>query len=371
MSFTPKRIFAQAIKELAQFRRDKLTVALAFGLPVLTLFLYGYAIRLESRNILVAVQNYDNGALSREYIDAIFANEQLSPARWKGKDAMGPLDLGLAKATLIIPPEFSRRLKQQLPSPVEVIIDATDVNNARVIKNGVLATTRFFCRTHHLGVTPPILSADVRLWFNPGRKEAQYVAPGAVAVILWIFPCLLAALAMARENEQGTMLQLYASSLTSIELIAGKALAYIGIGLTVSVLLIVISMVLFDIRFVGDVPIFILSLVLYEACAAAFGLMVGAKAANQSVAVQIVATAGFTTALLLSGFIYPLRNITYPLSLLSNIVPARYFVESCRDVFVRGSDAVSQLFIVAALALFAVLVLLRAAGILKKMQLPG
>jgi len=365
------RILAQAVKELAQFRRDRLTVALAFALPVLALFLYGYAIRLESKDIQMAVQNYDSGALSREYVDTVFANGQLIPARWKGVDAMGPLDLGLAKATLIIPPEFSRHLKQGLPAPVEVIIDATDVNNARVIKNSVLATTRFFCRTHNLGAAPGLLTAQVRLWFNPGRREAQYVVPGAVAVILWIFPCLLAALAMSRENEQGTLLQLYASSLTSIELIAGKALAYIGIGMIVSVLLISISMVLFGIRFVGDLPIFILSLFLYEACAAAFGLMVGAKAGNQSVAVQMVATAGFTTALLLSGFIYPLRNITFPLSLLSNVVPARYFVESCRDVFVRGSDAASQLFIPGALALFALLVLLRAAGILKKMQLPN
>jgi ABC-2 type transport system permease protein len=365
------RIFAQAIKEIAQFRRDKLTVALAFGLPVLALLLYGYATRLESKDILLAVQNYDSGALSREYLDTIFANDQLSPARWKGKDAMGPLDLGLAKATLIIPPEFSRHLKQGLPAPVEVIIDATDVNNARVIKNSILATTRYFCGTHNLGVTPGLLSAQVRIWFNPGRKEAQYIAPGAVAVILWIFPCLLSALAMSRENEQGTMLQLYASSLSSFELICGKALAYIAIAMVMSVVLIALSMVLFGIGFIGDVPIFLLSLLLYEGCATAFGLMVGAKAPNQSVAVQMVATAGFTTALLLSGFIYPLRNITFPLSLLSNVVPARYFVESCRDVFVRGSDASSQLFIPGALGLFALVVTLRAAGLLKKMQLPS
>ncbi|MBS1994469.1 MAG: ABC transporter permease [Cyanobacteria bacterium SZAS LIN-2] len=366
------RIYAQAIKEIAQFRRDKLTVALAFGLPVLALLLYGYATRLESKDIPVAVQNYDSGALSREYVDTIFANGQLTPARWGNRaDSIGPLDLGLAKATIIVPPEFSRHLKQGLPAPVAVVIDATDVNNARVIKNSVLATTKYFCRTHDLGTSPNLISAQLRLWFNPGRKEAQYVAPGAVAVILWIFPCLLAALAMARENEQGTMLQLYASSLSSFELVMGKASAYVAIALAMSVLLIVLAIVLFGISIVGDFPIFLLSLVLYENCAIAFGLMVGAKSSTQSVAVQAVATAGFTTALLLSGFIYPLRNITFPLSLISTILPARYFVESCRDVFVRGSDAASQLFIPVALGLFAFVVLLRAAGLLKKMQLPG
>jgi len=366
------RIYAQAIKEIAQFRRDKLTVALAFGLPVLALLLYGYATRLESKDIPVAVRNFDNGALSREYIDTIFANGQLTPARWGSRsDSIGSLDLGLAKATIVIPPEFSRHLKEGLTAPVAVIVDATDVNNARVIKNSVLATTKFFCKTHHLGGSPNLITAQVRLWFNPGRKEAQYVVPGAVAVILWIFPCLLAALAMARENEQGTMLQLYASSLSSFELILGKAAAYVAVSMVMSVLLIGISMLLFQLDVVGDLPIFILSLVLYETCAIAFGLMVGAKSASQSVAVQAVATASFTTALLLSGFIYPLRNITFPLSLISSILPARYFVESCRDLFVRGSDAASQVFIPVALVLFALLVLMRASGMIRKMQLPG
>ncbi len=365
------RIFSQAGKEIAQFRRDKLTVALAFLLPSVAVLLYGYATRLESKDIPVAVRNYDNGALSREYIDTIFANGQLTPARWVGKSAMGPLDLGVAKATITIPAEFSRRLKRGENSPVQVIIDATDVNNARVIKNSVIATTGYFLRSHNLMQVKNLVSAQVRLWFNPGREESLYVAPGATAVILWIFPCLLASLAMAREKEQGTILQLYASSISSFELVAGKALAYTAIAYVQAIIVVAISMILFGIRLVGDPFIYILSLTAFLSSAVLFGIFVGTRANTQSAAVQMVATTGFTTALLLSGFLYPLRNITYPLSLISNILPARYFVEASRNAFVRGSDFASQVQLPMALALCALILLVGASRIMRKMQLSG
>ena len=239
-----KRILAQAMKEIAQFRRDRLTVALAYFLPLLAMVLYGYAIRLESKDIKIAVKNYDSGALSREYIADIFATDQLVPVKWYGKDAYGALDLGLAKATVTIPPEFSRKIKAGLSAPVEVVIDGTDINNARVIENALLALNDYFLRSQGLSRRRQLISADLRLWFNPGRKEALYIVPGALAVFLWIFPCLLSTLAMSREREQGTILQLYASSMSSFELVAGKALAYLLIAFTQSAFLIFVSVIL-------------------------------------------------------------------------------------------------------------------------------
>lgn len=364
-----KRIMAQAVKEIAQFRRDKLTVALAFVLPVMAMLLYGYATRLESKNIRVAARNFDSGALSRDYLDTIFANGQLTPAQWRGHDAMGPLDLGAAKATITIPPEFSRKVKQGLSSPVQVIIDATDVNNARVIKNSMLGTTNYFLKSKKLNANKPLIEAKVRLWFNPGREEALYVAPGATAVILWIFPCLLAALAMAREKEQGTILQLYASSISSFELICGKVLAYVIIASLQALLVVGLAVLLFELKIVGDATTYFISLLAFLTCAVLFGIFAGTRASSQSAAVQLVATTGFTTALLLSGFLYPLRNITYPLSLISNIVPARYFVELSRNAFVRGSDGPSQFLLVAALFITALFLLRVATKIMSRMQL--
>lgn len=397
-----RRILAQCSKELAQFRRDKLTVALAYVLPTVAIVLYGFATRLEAKNIPISVINYDAGTLSREYIAALFQNGQLMPAPQEstplesisfaskplqqklkqgeqlqhlqqpasiGENPMKPLDRGLAKAVIIIPPDFSRDIKAERQSTVQVIVDATDVNNARVIKNSCLATTQYFLISHKLFEEKRLIFPQIRLWFNPGRKESLFIAPGSIAVFLWIFPCLLATLAIAREKEQGTMLQLYASSISSFELIAGKALAYWLIGITQAIVLIVSSTLLFDLSFVGNLPAYLCALLLYLACSVCFGLLGGSRVSSQSAAVQLVATAGFTTSLLLSGFLYPLRNISFPLDYLSAIIPARYFVEASRNFFVRGADFVSQTHILFALGLAAALIFLGASRVLRRMQI--
>jgi ABC-2 type transport system permease protein len=333
-----KRIVSQCVKELAQFRRDRLTVALAFLLPFLTLIIFGYAIRLEAKNIPIAVQDFANTPLSRSYIERLFATNQFEPAPWNSsRSVQSAIDRGSAKAAVIIPPDFSSQIKAGNPSTVQVLVDGTDVNNARVIKNSIQATTRFFLRNSNLQPDRPHLTAHTRIWFNPGRKESLYIVPGTCAVILWIYPSLLSAIAMVREKEQGTIIQAYASSMTAAELILGKAVAYLLVGLGEAIVIIGMSAILFQLHFAGDptpllvgTPIFVMSAVM-------FGMMIGTRASNQNAAVQAVATIGFLTAFLLSGFIYPLSNIPFPLSLVSNVVPARYYIPIIRDAFVRGT----------------------------------
>ncbi len=337
-----KRIWSQATKELAQFKRDRLTLALAFILPLLTLFIFGYAIRLEAKNIPIAIQDFSNTPLSRSYVERLFATQQFEPAPLLGATAQSVLDRSIARAVVVIPPDFAEKIRNQQPSTVQVAIDASDVNNARVVKNYIAATTRFFLQNAGQSgilpkVEPPRLQARTRIWFNPGRKESLYIVPGTCAVILWIYPSLLSALAMVREKEQGTIVQVYASSLTASELIFGKALAYLLIGLLEAAIVISISAILFRLTFAGDPTPFIIGTPIYILAAAMFGLMLGTKASTQTAAVQGVALVGFLAALLLSGFIYPVSNIPFPLSFISNIVPARYYILIIRDAFVRGA----------------------------------
>jgi ABC-2 type transport system permease protein len=373
-----RRILSQCKKEISQFRRDKLTVALAYVLPLIAMVIYGYATRLESKDITIAIYNYDTGSLSRDFIATLTNNNQfiLVKTDQSNRNPYSLLDQNKAKAALVIPPEFSRKILNKRQANIQAIVDATDVNNARVIKNSILASCTYFLNTEFAQSksykSPQALVVpQIRIWFNPGRKESLYVAPGAVAVFLWIFPCLLATLAMSREKEQGTILQLYASSISSVELIAGKALAYVLIGLSQAIFLIGFSTILFQLEFIGSFIAFIIALLLYITASICFGLLAGTRASTQSAAVQIVATTGFTTALLLSGFLYPLRNISFPLSLISNIVPARYFVEAARDFFVRGSDFGAQIFIIVALLICATFLFIVPTKILKNMQLDG
>ncbi len=333
-----KRIRAQIKKEVDQFLRDKLTVALAFVLPLLTFFIFGYAVRLEEKDIPISIQDYDNSKLSRELTERILNNDQFRAVSYHGSEIIGAaIDPGYAQAAVVIPPEFSRKFKAGLKSPIEFLIDGTDVNNARVIENSLLACVNFFENSIKYGNKPQLITPETRLWFNPGRKESLYVVPGVFGIILLIYPALLASLALVREKEQGTILQAYASSITSVELIVGKALAYMLVGIAEALIIFVMGSVLFNLRFAGDPTPFLIGTLLYLFCGVMFGMMIAAGVKTQNAAVQAVAMGGFTTSLLLSGYLYPLRNIQFPFNYVSIFVPARYYILLCRDAFVRGS----------------------------------
>jgi len=144
-----KRILSQAVKELAQFRRDRLTLALALLLPFMTLLIFGFAIRLEAKDIPIVIQDFDNSQLSRLYTEKLFATNQFTPVNWQ-RTPETALDYNFAKAAVIIPPDFSQRVAGNQSSQVQVLVDGTDVNNARVIKNSIKATTQTFLQDQKL-----------------------------------------------------------------------------------------------------------------------------------------------------------------------------------------------------------------------------
>ncbi|MEO1444660.1 MAG: ABC transporter permease [Cyanobacteria bacterium J06635_11] len=364
------RCISQCIKELNQFRRDRLTVALAFLLPLIMLLIYGYALRLEVKNIPISIQDFDNSPLSRTYIERLFATNQFLPAPLLDNNPIAGIDQGRAKATIIIPPDFAKRIKSRQPVTVQALVDGTDGNNARIIQVSLRATTQFFLRSSELlpASTRSPIQANVRLWFNPGRKESLYIVPGIFSVILWVFPSMLSGMALVREKEEGTVAQVYASDLSAAEWLLGKELAYVIVGLGEALVVMTVAILLFGLRIQGDITTILLSTVIYLGASVAFGLLVGARASDQTGAVQGTAIAGFLTALLLSGFIYRLENIPFPLSLLPNVIPARYYVDITRDAFVRGTGWVGVWYAPLAIALIGFVCFRLATHILKKMQ---
>lgn len=333
-------IKVQVAKELDQFRRDRLTVALAFVLPVAALLMYGLATRLEATNIPVAVSNCDYGKSSRELVDRIYATVQFVPQR-ASSELLQPLDRSEARAVVTIPPDFSRNIAAGRPATFQVVVDGSDVNNARVVKNAMLFTARDYELRQGLSLRKPLVRPVTRLWYNPGRKESLYIVPGAMALILWVFPALLSTIAMAREKEQGTILQVYASNLTAFEFMSGKALAYLIVAFGEFLCLTLVGMIVFGLRLKAEPITFLVCTFLYLGAGVLFGLAAGTRANTQMAAVQIVANVGFLGAMLLSGFIYPLRNIVYPLSLVSYMVPTMYYVLIARNEFVRGGNWLS------------------------------
>jgi ABC-2 type transport system permease protein len=333
------KILAQAQKELTQTFRDRLTLALALVLPLILLVLYGRAISFSLTGIPIIIQDFDQSLRSRQYIETVMATGTYRmvelPAQIKPETA---LVKETARTIIVIPSDFERQLERGREAQVQWLIDATDANTATILRGNAAALNNVFINQHNLSSpkTTPIVKAETRLWFNPGRETDKYIGTAVIAVVLALFPPLLAALAMSRETEQKTILQVYVSSISASEYILGKTLAFFVIALTEWILVVIIGMRFFGLHFIGDPTPFLTGTIIYLFCNVAFGVMAGASIRDQASTIQAVASVCFLLSFLLSGFIFPISNIPSSIRWISYIVPARYFIEITRDAFVRG-----------------------------------
>lgn len=332
-----KRIIAQARKELTQVSRDRLTLVLALILPLILLALLGTAISLEVTDLPVVVQDLDQTPWSHRYIDAYRASLTFRlvelPVNMQPDEA---LETNRARGAIIIPEHFERGLERGQRVEIQWLIDGTDANTANIMRGQAMAVTQSFMAQNFPRRLEPAIKPQVRLWYNPGRESRKYIGPGMFAVGLALFPPLLAALAMSREGEQKTILQVYVSSISAHEFLLGKILAYTLIALAEWALSLLLAMALFGLWFAGDPSAFLVSTLVYLICNVCFGTMIGVNIPNQAAAIQAVQIGGFLLSFLLSGFIFPVSNIPAGLRWISYIVPARYYIEIVRDAFVRG-----------------------------------
>jgi ABC-2 type transport system permease protein len=332
-----RRIVAQARKELTQLRRDRLALALALVLPLALISLLGTSISLTVTDIPIVVQDLDQTPLSRRYIDAFrssltFRIVALPPAT--APETM--LDRGRARAALVIPERFAREIHRGRTAEVQLLVDATDANTALLTRGSAVQVTRAFARQLGPPNVAPAISTATRLWFNPGREPRKFYGPGFLVLGLSIFPTVLAALAMSREGEQRTILQVYVSSISAHEFLLGKILAGMVVGLAQWLLAVGLMFTLFGLRLAGDPTPLIAGSVLFVFCVTSFGSLVGAAIPNQAAAVQAVALGGFLLSFLLSGLIFPIENIPAALRWISSLVQARYYVVVVRDAFLQG-----------------------------------
>jgi drug efflux transport system permease protein len=332
-----QRIIAQARKELTQIVRDRLALALALVLPVALTTLLGTSISLTVTDIPIAVQDLDQTPLSRQYTDAFrtsltFRVVALPPAT----SPEAALAAGRARAALIIPEHFTREIRRGRLAEAQLLVDATDTNTALLARGGAGQITRAFAQQLAPTDSPPAVRTATRLWFNPGREPRKFYGPGMFVLALSIFPPVLAGIAMSREGEQKTILQVYVSSISAHEFLLGKIVGGVILALAEWSLVLTLMFTLFGLRLAGDPTPLVVGSVLFLFCVVSFGSLVGAAIPNQAAAVQVVALGGFLLSFLLSGLIFPIENIPAGLRWISSLVQARYFIVVVRDAFLQG-----------------------------------
>ena len=346
-----RRILSQARKELTQLFRDRLALALALLLPLILLFLLSTAISLTVHDLPLVIQDLDSTSMSRRLGDAFRASISFHVVSWppdrKPEDA---LTANVARGVLIIPRNFEHDLARGQHVQVQLLVDATDSNTARIVQGYVNQVTNAFNRDSG-AAGAMLVGAQVRLWYNPGRDSPKFYSPGIFVMGISMFPALLAALAMAKEGEQKTILQVYVSSISAHEFLLGKILAHMVVAACEWLLAMFCLLTVFGLHIAGDPTPLLVGSILYAFCVSSFGTFVGAGIPNQAAAIQTVALGGFLLVFLLSGLIFPVENIPGGLRWLSNVVWGRYYIEIVRDALLEGGGWPAMWFSVFMIAL--------------------
>jgi ABC-2 type transport system permease protein len=334
------RLFAIARKEILQLSRDPRSLLLAFFLPAILLILFGYAITSDVRNIATAVVDQDVSASSRSLVDAFRASGYFTIVETPASPReIGPLlDRSRLTVGLVIPPDFEARLQAGKKAPVQAIVDGSDANTATIAIAYAQAITRSF--QAGAGAGAALQSATIeprsRVWYNEDLRSRNAIVPGLVGVILMVVAAMLSSLTLAREWERGTMEQLASTPVGRFEVVFGKLLPYLGIGVIDVLLASVLGVALFGVPFRGDPILFLVLSLAFLTGALGLGLFISAVARSQVLATQIAMVVTFLPSFLLSGFMFSISVMPPALQAFTFLVPARYFLVVTRGIFLKG-----------------------------------
>lgn len=336
-----RRAWAVARKESLHIRRDPRSLGLAIGIPMLMLILFGYALTLDVDRIPLVVRDLSGTPESRGFVAAFDGSRFFTRVAGgdTSADAIARLDERKALVVLEIPPDFAGRLAAGEEAPVQLIADGSDSNTAAIAIGYARAVATGFNERILLaagGGVPP-LDVRIRVWFNPGLESRNYIIPGITAVILGLIAALLTSLTVAREWETGTMEQLISTPIRPAELILGKLAPYFVIGMLDVAIAVLMAVFLFDVPLRGSVPLLFGVSALFIVGTLAQGILISVVARGQLIASQMAMVSTFLPAFLLSGFMFAIANMPPVVQGITYIVPARYYVELVKGIFLRGS----------------------------------
>ncbi len=342
-----KRFWAIFKKEFRQIRRDPLSLGLLILVPVMLLVLYGYALSFDVKHIRVAVADLDQTAASRRLLDSLFQNPYFTPGprMESAREADALLQHGRARVALIIPRGYEAELARGNEVAVQALVDAANANTASTAIGYLESVADRATRQvreelqHSLrpDATLPRVAPEPRLWFNPELKSATFLVPGLIGMIMMLSAVIATALSIVREKERETMEQLQVSPIRPEELILGKTLPYVVIGIISMTLILVLAYVLFGVQVRGSFVLLAGSTLLFLFAALGLGVFISSVTRSQQVAFQAAILSSLLPSVILSGLIFPIHNMPLPIQALTFLVIPRYFVAILRGIILKGA----------------------------------
>jgi ABC-2 type transport system permease protein len=362
-----KRLKAVIVKEFAHILRDPTSLTIIFLMPLLMMFIFGYSINFDLEEIETGLIDFSGGEISRDLVkkfsnNRYFAIEDLR-VKYPFSDPLAEgerlLKSGDLKEIIIIPPDFSHKVKNRMKTHVGIVIDGSDSNIANLVyQYNEMIVLDFISGYQDLD---RLVKVNTRIFFNPEVRSTYFFVPGLIAILLVMISAILTSISIAREKETGSIDLIFISPLKSPEIIIGKTIPYIFVALIAEALILVVARFWFGVPFRGSLFVLLVFSLLYIIAGLSMGILISTAAPNQKAAMFAALLSTLLPSVMLSGFIFPLDSLAPVLQWISHVVPATYFLKIIRGVVVKGAELKHFIVEGAALVIFSTALLALAA----------
>ncbi|OFW33732.1 MAG: hypothetical protein A3J28_12750 [Acidobacteria bacterium RIFCSPLOWO2_12_FULL_60_22] len=341
-----RRVWAVARKEFLHILRDPRSLGMAIAIPMMLLVIYGYALTMDLDEVPLVVWDQSETPASREFLSGFLGSRYFSLRGYvrNYRELERAIDSRQAMAALVIPTDFARRIDAGRRAAVQMILDGSDSNTATIALGYADAVTRAYSqdialrqvlRIRGRPLDPP-LELRPRVWYNADLESRNYIVPGLIAVMLMMIAAMLTSLTVAREWERGTMEQLISTPVQGRELILGKLLPYLAIGMLDTLLAVLMGWLVFHVPLRGSVALLFAMAAVFLTGGLSLGMLVSIITRNQLLASQLASFLTLLPSVLLSGFVFEISAMPRPIQLFTYLVPARYFLVLLRGIYLKG-----------------------------------
>ena len=337
-----KRLTAMVTKEFRQLVRDNSSILIGIFLPILLIFIIGYGVSLDVKNVPIAVVLEDTSPTTYNVLSFLNGSEYFSPTYVTSMyEAQKMIDERNVDAILRIPSDFSESLYRQ-ESSIQLILYGVDPSTATLVKGYIegsikqweaLNKSKFITASSIGNIT-----VENRMWFNDANSSIWYFIPGLIVLIITIVGVFLTSLVMAREWERGTLESLFISPVKPLEILLSKMVPYFCVAMIGFIFCLIVARFLFEVPIYGSLAIIILCSMLYLLVTLGMGLTISSITKNQFLASQVAIVVSFLPAMMLTGFLYDLRSVPAFIRNVGQVLPATYYLELLKSLFLAGNN---------------------------------
>lgn len=336
-----RRLKAITRKEFLHIIRDWRSLYLAIAIPLILILLFGYALNMDLKNVPTVILDWSKSPMSRELIGLLDGSPYFSIKKFctNTQEIEKSLDAGEAFLAIIIPSDFTSKLISDRPVHIQVIVDGSDANNARLALSYVNSIGKIYSHrviADHVSHTQVPVELRQRAYYNSDLKSQNTIIPGIIAIVMIVIAAMLTSITVAKEWEMGTMEQLISTPIRGPELVFGKIIPYYVIGITDVAIAVISGRLLFNVPLRGSPSLLFLMASIFLTGALFFGITLSIVLKKQVIANQAALLSSYLPTLLLSGFAFAIENMPTAIQYLTYIVPARYFIAILRGIYLKG-----------------------------------